>query len=376
MRPRARERLSNQIMTGLVQTVLGPVKPEDLGYTTTHEHLLIDLTCLLREPAEASGRLRSAGPVDIGSYGWTSYDAFRNRDNLELLNEDVAASEAMLYKRAGGQTIVDVTSIGIGRDPKALARIARATGLHVIVGAGYYVEEAHPTSLPDMSEAEVAQELVNDIRVGVEDTEVRAGIIGELGCSWPLTPDERKVLKAAASAQRETGAAVSVHPGRNPRAPFEILDILAEAGADVERVVMCHLGRTFREVDDVLELAARGCYLEYDGFGWETSYYPLSTMDTPNDSQRIAFVKRLVDEGHGSRIVIAQDICTKHRTSKYGGHGYAHILNNVVSRMREAGISEEAVEKILVQNPARLLACAIGMPSGHAPRDRSTIASR
>ena len=116
MRPRARERLPNQIMTGLVQTVLGPVKPEDLGYTTTHEHLLIDLTCLLREPAEASGRLRSAGPVDIGSYGWTSYDAFRNRDNLELLNEDVAASEAMLYKRAGGQTIVDVTSIGIGRE--------------------------------------------------------------------------------------------------------------------------------------------------------------------------------------------------------------------------------------------------------------------
>lgn len=350
--------MSKPNLTGLAQTVLGPVKPQGLGYATTHEHLLIDLTCLFREPSEASSRRKSAAPVELQAYGWTSYDAFRSRDNLELLDEDVAVSEAMLYKMAGGQTIVDVTSIGIGRDPKALARIARATGLHVIMGSGYYVAAAHPPSLAGRTESNVAQEIVDDIQVGVGDTGVKAGVIGELGCSWPLTRDERKVLNAAASAQRETGASVLVHPGRDPKSPFEILDVLAGAGADLARVVMCHLDRTFRQVEHVLELAATGCYLEYDGFGWETSHYPLSTMDTPNDAQRIVFIKRLIDEGYGSRIVIAQDICTKHRTVKYGGLGYAHILENVVPRTHEAGISEDAVKKLLVQNPARLLAFA------------------
>ena len=350
--------MANSELSGLAHTVLGPVLPEVLGPTTTHEHLLIDFLCMFNPPTEASERFKAFEPVRLENLGWVRYDSFRNKDNLELLDEDTAISEALLFKRAGGGTIVDVTTIGIGRDPLALARISRATGLNIVMGAGYYVGAVHPADMDDKTDADIADEMVSEITSGVGDTGVKAGIIGELGCSWPLTENERKVLRAGARAQRETGSALLIHPGRNAAAPFEILDVLAEAGADIGRVVMGHLDRTFADVSALLELAERGSLLEYDLFGWENSYYPLSEMDIPNDAQRIGFIKRLVDEGYAQRIVIAQDVCFKHRLVKYGGHGYAYILENIVPRLREKGISQEDVDAILVGNPARILTFA------------------
>jgi phosphotriesterase-related protein len=343
-------------MTGMVQTVLGPLDPRGLGFTTLHEHLLIDLTPLLYVGDDATGKYNRNISLNIETYGWSNYDAFRTKDNLELLEETVAVSESLIYKMVGGKTIVDATSKGIGRDPMALRRIASVSGLNVIMGSGYYVDASHPVDINYRSELDLAQEIVDDITVGIGEAAVKAGIIGEIGCSWPLTERERKVLRAAALAQQETGAALLVHPGRDPQSPFDILDFLDDEGVNLERIVMCHLDRTFRSLADVLKLAASGCYLEYDGFGWETSNYPLSAMDTPNDAQRIVFVKELIDKGYGSRVVIAHDICTKHRTSYYGGHGFGHILKNIVPRMYGAGISERDVDAILVQNPAKVLA--------------------
>ena len=342
-------------MSGMAHTVLGPVAPAELGPTTTHEHLLIDFTVMFHPPAEASERFRSFQPVTIENLGWVRYDPYRNKDNLEVLDEDLAISEALLFKAHGGRTIVDATTIGIGRDPRALARIARATGLNVIMGAGYYVDAAHPENMDGRSEADLGAEMTADIITGVGDTGVRAGIIGELGCSWPLTENERKMLRGAAAAQTETGAAVLIHPGRNERAPFEILDVLAEAGADIGRVIMGHLDRTILDPDGLVDLAERGSYMEFDLFGWETSYYSLSDVDMPNDAQRIGYVKGLVDQGYAERVLLAHDLCTKHRLSRYGGHGMSHILENIVPRMRQRGLSDEDTHSMLVANPARVL---------------------
>ena len=348
--------MSNGDLSGMVQTVVGPVRPEDLGPTTTHEHLLVDLICMFHPPSEATERFKAFQPLSLKNLAWASYDPFRNLDNLQLLSEEEAIFEASLYKRAGGGAIVDVTTIGMGRDPSALARIARATGLNIVMGAGYYVDASHPEGIDDKTDRDLAREMVEDITVGVGEHRVKAGIIGELGCTWPMTENERKVLRAGARAQRETGAAILIHPGRNEAAPAEILDLLAEAGADLGRVVMGHLDRTISEVDTVIELAGRGCYLEYDVFGWETSNYPLSEMDMPNDAVRIEHITRLIDAGLASRVVIAQDICFKQRLTTYGGHGYGHILTNIVPRMRQKGISEEDLHSILEANPARILA--------------------
>ena len=159
-------------------------------------------------------------------------------------------------------------------------------------------------------------------------------------------------------AQRETGAAILIHPGRHPDAPLEILEVLANSGADLSRVIMGHLDRTVFEFDLLLSIAASGCYLEWDLFGNEGSYYPLAEIDMPSDAQRLGFIKRIADAGYSDKIVIGQDICTKHRLVRYGGHGYGHILENIVPRMRRKGFSEDVIQAITVGNPARILAFA------------------
>ena len=342
-------------LSGQVQTVLGPIAPEDLGPTSTHEHLFLDFTWVFKPPSEASERARAYEPVTMENLGWVRYDPFRSYDNLLRLDEDEAISEALLFQRAGGGTIVDTTSIGIRRDPLALARVSSATGVNVVMGAGYYVHQLHPADMDDKTEEDITREIVADVTDGVGDTGVRAGIIGELGCSWPLAPNERKVLRAAARAQQETDAPVSIHPGRDERAPFEVLDVLGDAGADVGRVIMCHLDRTFYDTPTLLEFAERGCYLEYDFFGWETSYFSYGERDMINDVQRMEYIKLLVDKGYSQKVVIAHDMFAKHKLAKYGGHGFAHILENIVPRMRQKGFPEDAIEAILVRNPARIL---------------------
>ncbi|MCH8185582.1 MAG: phosphotriesterase-related protein [Chloroflexi bacterium] len=346
--------MADNRLKGMVQTVLGPVSPAELGPTMTHEHLLIDFLCMFNPPPEATARARAEEPITLENLGWVRYNSFSNRDNLLLGDEETAIEEASLYKRAGGGTIVDATTIGIGRDPLALARIARATGLNVVMGAGYYVDAVHPEGMDALAEPDIAAQIVADITQGVGDTGVRAGIIGEIGCTWPLTANERKVLRAAASAQRETGAAILIHPGRSEAAPREILDVLAESGADVGRTIMGHLDRTVANFDTLMDLASSGCYLEWDLFGNESSYYPLSDISMPSDAQRIDVIAKMVAEGYGERIVVAHDVCTKHRLVRYGGHGYGHIVENIVPRMRQR-LSAQEVDAIVVQNPARIL---------------------
>ena len=194
--------------------------------TSMHEHVFIDFVCMYSPPEEAHAADQLAeSKVGLENLGWVRYDPFRNKDNLELLDEQMAIYEIGLFKSAGGATIVDATTIGMGRNPQALVNVANATGVNIVMGAGHYVDMVHPGDMDDRSEEQLASQMIEEVTVGVDGTTVRAGIIGELGCSWPLTKNESKVLRASASAQRETGAAILIHPGRNPRAPFEILDV-------------------------------------------------------------------------------------------------------------------------------------------------------
>ena len=342
----------------MAQTVLGPVPASELGPTMTHEHLLIDFSTTFTRPTAASDLGRAYELVSLKNLGWVRYNWNMNLDNLYLTDEETAIHEAELYRRVGGRTIVEATTIGIGRDPLGLARVSTAAGIHVIMGAGYYVAATHPANMDDLDEDWLAARIVRDIAEGVDGTGVKAGIIGEIGCTWPLADNERKSLRAAAAAQRETGAPLLIHPGRNPQAPFEILDVLADAGADIDRTIMSHLDRTYTDVDALLEFAARGSYLEYDLFGVESSYYPLGDIDMPSDAQRLDFIRRLIAEGHQDRIVVGHDVFSKHRLTAYGGHGYGHVLENIVPRMRKRGMTEESIRAIVIDNPARVLAFA------------------
>ena len=202
------------------------------------------------------------------------------------------------------------------------------------------------------------EEIVSDITEGVGDTGIRSGVIGEVGCSWPLEENERKSLRAAARAQRLTGAPLLIHPGRNPQAPLEIMEIVRESGGDPTRTIMSHVDRTIFDNDTLDKLAETGCFIEFDLFGSETTFYPFSPIDMPNDGKRLDFFMHLRDEGRLGQVLMAQDICNKHRLTKYGGHGYAHILENVKPIMRRKGFLTEEIDQVMVGNPARALAFA------------------
>jgi phosphotriesterase-related protein len=360
-------------LTGLAQTVLGPVPVSQLRVTMPHEHLFVDVSCMFDPPQEASERVRAYQPFTIENAGWIRYNYFRHFDNLLLGDEETTIAEVEAFKRAGGHTIVDVSTPGIGRDPLALARVARATGINVVMSTGFYVQATHPALVAEASEEALARRMVDEIWSGVvleratsteqdwqaevQSTGVRAGII-KIGCTYPLTENERKVLHAAAAAQRATGAAITIHVGRHDLSALEIAGVAAAAGADMERVVFGHLDVRIERIETLEEVARTGCYLEFDLFGHEISYFPVAKRDMPNDAQRLDLLGRVREWGLVERILVSQDICTKHRLIRYGGHGYGYIVGCVVPRMRERGFSDDEIETILVRNPARLLAFA------------------
>ena len=345
-------------LKGKIQTVLGLIEPEQLGITLPHEHLIDDGTTWYREPEEASEKKWARHPVGIDILWWLRYHPYQNWDDLQLLDVDTAIEELLLYKALGGKSIFELTVRGCSPDPKALARIARITGLNIIMGTAYYVESSYAVEKFDMNtkpEEEISGEFTRDIVEGIGVSGIRAGIIGEVGCSWPLTKNENKVLRAAAAAQKATGAAINLHPGQHEDAARECVNVLDRAGADLGRVIISHVDRAVREPEHRIELAEMGCVIEYDLFGRE-GYYPPHhrIVDVPNDAQRINELEELGDRGFQHQLLISQDNYTKSSLCRYGGWGYGHILRDVVPVMRIKGLSEAFINAMLIENPKRL----------------------
>ena len=352
------QKLENANLTKKVQTVLGVIDGEELGVTLPHEHLMTDLTCIFTEPENETERKLAHEKVGMLALSWLRYHPFQNLDNIRLLDLEEANKEAELFKQIGGRSIVDCTVIGMGRNAQNLARISRRTGLYIIMGSGYYTAPCHPPKIAEKSEEEITAEIVSDLTDGVNGSGIKSGFIGEIGCSWPLEDNERKLLSAAAQAQLQTGACLSIHPGRNPQAPFEIIDMIRDSGVDLRRVIMCHIDVRLRESNDRLRLAETGCCLEYDTFGWE-GHFPSDWttedyIDIPNDTQRIYELQELIEKGFLDQILISHDICRKTARAGYGGWGYSHILKYGIPMMRQRGFTQEQLDAILVENPREM----------------------
>ncbi|MEO1091429.1 MAG: aryldialkylphosphatase [Pseudomonadota bacterium] len=337
-------------MNAFVRTVTGDVAPDTLGLTLIHEHLLCDLSA-------PELRHHSSEPIapeqahDL-RFGWgIDHPGHHRLDDL-----DVMTAELRAFASAGGGCVVDLTVRGIGQSPTGLRRLAETTGVAVVCGCGWYTDDRAGELIGDASAATLADRLVADLESGIDDTGVRAGLIGEIGCSWPLRATERRSLQAAARAQAETGAALNVHPGRAVAAPFEILDCLAQSGGNPARTIISHLDRTLRDPDDLARLADSGCGLEWDFFGIDGGYYPFAPIDLPHDGERLDHVQRLADRGHGAQLLVSHDICTLTRLRRWGGHGYAHLLTNGTTYMRRKGFDPALIRALLVDNPARFLA--------------------
>src|SRR5262249_2652469 len=275
----------------MIDTVLGPIDSSQLGITQMHEHLLIDL---VRNRASRATTPRDLAKWDHPITLENSADVRRHPDLYQtaerLDSVEDAVAELGLYRAAGGTGLVECTTGGLRRDPLGLREISRRAAVHVVMGSGYYVQEFHPPEIATWSIEEIADEIVKELTVGVDG--ILAGVIGEIGLKWPAHPDEIKVLRAAARAQRATGAALSIHPGRNPGAPLEAVRVVDAEGGDASKTVMGHLDRTIFDLDGFIELAKTGCTLELDLFGDEHSYYRLAPIDMPNDAVRVNYLIR------------------------------------------------------------------------------------
>ena len=321
-----------------------------------HEHVLFDLRPLHRRADWDVDGSFAAAPATPRVHARARWDWFANIDELLMDDEALAIEEVELFRRAGGGAIVDCTTIGLARDPEAIRRISEATGVHVTMGAGYYQDRSLPPSFDLLSEADIVDEIVADIEIGVGATGIRAGHIGEIGTTTP-TERELKSLRAAARAQARTGAMLNVHQAyqNNDRViQHHLADVIEEGGGDLRRTVFSHMDRTGMDLEQQLSLLRRGLTIEYDEFGYESTNRAWDRSSI-QDVQRVRDIARLAEAGFLQQLVLAHDMSFKRMFAANGGWGFAHLLERVWDGFRWAGMSERDIETMFVDTPRRLL---------------------
>jgi ABC-type uncharacterized transport system YnjBCD ATPase subunit len=248
-------------VTHTARTVTGPVPAHELGHIASHEHLLCDLRPKAADGWTDCGALATE-PISLQNYYEIRRQDF-NIHNLVLDSEEDALAELQAFRAAGGDTVVDLTPGCIGRDPEALRRLSQATGVHIVMGCGWYVHEFHGDKPHRLSVGELQATMVGDLREG--QYRVPAGVIGEIGLSWPVMPCEDAVLHAAVRSQLQTGACLVIHPGRHPLAAFgvesgDVVCIIGPSGSGKSTFLRCinHL-----ESIDVRYLTVSGDFIGY-----------------------------------------------------------------------------------------------------------------
>ena len=306
-----------------VQTVLGRIDPSDLGVTLPHEHTQIALWHIENR--------------------WDYFQLTRD--------EPVILAELQRFREAGGGSLVDLTLPGVGRDPDWLAGIARASGLNIVMGSGWYRTAYYPDEarIDRRSVDDLADELVREAEDGVADSGVRPGIIGEIGTDkpWVSAPEER-VHRAAARAARRTGRSITTHSILSPVGLAQ-LRIFEEEGLDPARVVIGH-SDSYPVLDHYLEIIRRGASIEFDFLGMA-----FTAVERHGEGRIVELLLELISRGHAERVLLSQDVCNDAQLSRYGGRGYTYLAERFLPRLRAAGVSDADIDTMTIANPRRLL---------------------
>jgi phosphotriesterase-related protein len=308
------------------QTVRGPIAPEQLGVTLPHEHTQIAL--------------------------WHIQDRW---DYWQLTrDEPVILEELAAYKLAGGSTVVDLTLPGVGRDPLWLRTLSERSGLHLVMGCGWYRTAYYPPEalIDRRSTDDLATELILEITQGVGDTGVKPGIIGEIGTDKPwLTAQEERVHRAAARAAKQTGLAITTHAVLSDVGRAQ-LRVFEEEGVDPARVVIGHAD-SYPHLDHYLSIVETGASVEFDFLGMS-----FSAVERLGEGPVIDLLLELLSRGHAERILLSQDVCHDSQLRRYEGHGYTYLAQTFLPRLRGRGVSDAEIRTITVDNPRRLLTIA------------------
>jgi phosphotriesterase-related protein len=296
-------------------TVLGPVHVDELGPTLSHDHVLVD--------------------------GW----GIRELYDAIVDDEDLATKEVATYKSVGGGTICDPTNVGLGRNHEALARISRATGVHMIMGSGWYRERVYPDYVHQEMPDQLADRLVDELVHGVDGSGIRPGFVGEIGTErGAITPAQERVFRAAGRAHQRTGVPIVTHTTHWGELAIEQIDLLEEEQVPASSVIISHLGDR-PGIHWWLPIAARGAWLSVDNLAFVAGYAPLDV--------RADNVAGLCAEGLAGQIMLSNDICELNQLSFYGGCGYGNVLVNFLPMLRERGVSDEQIHQMTVVNPGR-----------------------
>ena len=297
----------------MIRTVCKDIKKEELGVTMCHEHFIVDLS-IVRKDGESK---------------------------IETVEEVVPEIKKMMD--LGAQSAIEVTTNDMYRDVKKLKEISEITKLNIVAATGFYLSEYHPEWLTNASAEDIAEVMVNDLTKGIDGTDIKAGVIGEIASSKDsFVGQEKKVLIASAIAHTRTGAAVTTHTGK--ATAIETIETLLSNGVEPDKIVIGHQDL----VDDTeyhLSLLKYGVNIGFDTCG-KISYQ--------SDEVRAMNIKKLIDAGYGDHIMLSNDISRRTYFTTYGKFGYTAVLERVVPLLKEYGCSEKDINKLLVDNPARI----------------------
>lgn len=341
-----------------VMTVTGKVSADSLGLVLPHEHAFIELRNLVPAPHTISGKVLALEKVSMSNLGRLQRNPYAVFDNAVLDDEKVMEWEILQFKKAGGMTFVDLTLRDIGRDPVLLARLSRALDIKIIAGCGYYIKASHPRDMDDKTIEGIAAEMLHEIKHGIDGTAIKAGVIGEIGTSEIIYPNEKKTLIAAAITQKETGLGLHVHTDLWATNGYEVVKILTEHGAAPEKICINHIDVDIK-LDYIKDLLNQGVYVEFDNFGKE--FYSDKRHRSvlkglfARDIERVRAIKELINHGYLTRILLSNDICLKTCLHSYGGWGYDHMITNIIPMMEDEGFTSEQIETLMVHNPAAFL---------------------
>ncbi len=306
-----------------VQTVRGPIDPGSLGFTLPHEHTAIALWHIPNR--------------------WDYWELRRD--------EPIITAELARFREKGGTCLVDLTLPGVGRDPDWLAGLSAVTGLDIVMGAGWYREAYYPPEalIDRRTVDDLADEIVREASEGVAGSGIKAGVIGEIGTDKPwLSAREERVHRAAARAARRTGLAITTHAVQST-VGLEQLTVFEAEGADLSRVVIGHAD-SYPDPAYHRAIVERGASVEFDFLGM--SFTPL---ERHGESRIVESICDLLAAGHVERILLSQDVCHDSQLSHYGGNGYTYLADAFLPRLRTAGVSDDEIRTITVENPRRLL---------------------
>jgi phosphotriesterase-related protein len=340
-----------------VITVNGTIEASELGPTLSHEHVFIDTSPDYREPPPViAGLIRDLevdleAPISLKSLGFLRREPQWSVSNQILDSYDDAVEELGWARRAGIRSIFDFTPNIAGRQPEALRRLSRELRMHIVTGTGYYRDAFQPAETTTMTIDDHERRMLEEVTIGIGETGVRAGLIGELGTSGDtITPSEERVLAAAGRVQRQTNVPVVVHTEGRRHVVLAAIRLLESNGADPGRIHICHINGApwWKDIVDA------GASVGHDCFG-STFSIDSETKMNPTDQERINEVKEIFDAGLGHRVLISNDICMKMRLHKYGGWGYDHIQTNLLPFFVKAGFTAADLETLFVDNPRRLV---------------------